>query len=296
MNNSLFSKFSYHLQRRVHNVRARNFMAFCYRIILPKIKLNKGINFLHINKLDKNIIKDLNNDGFSDLGITLSETQIKKIKTYLKPLKCYENIYDSKTKINLENPNKNVQLGHYKREDLIDIPELVGIANDSKILNIVSSYLGVKPTISNINCWWSFGNREVAKEAQFFHRDLDDVKFVKVFFYLTDVNSQSGPHMFIKRSHKSNKLNQLKRFSDQEVFLKYDKKDILTLESSKGSCFIEDTYGIHKGQLPLTNNRLILQVQYSYLPLHGEKYIPKRSDVINNLSIDKYTNRLLFKY
>ena len=295
MSNHLFSKFSFHLQRRVHNIQARNIISFCYKRILPKTKLSEGINTLQFYNTKEEILDDLQKDGFSDLGITLSEEQIDNIKVSLKSLKCFETVGNSKNEINLDHPNKNVQLAHFDRVDLIDIPEIVALANDSKILNVVSSYLGVKPTISNINCWWSFGDREAAKEAQFFHRDVDDIKFVKLFFYLTDVTSESGPHVFVKKSHKSNELIQLRRFSDEEVLSKFNKKDILTLEKPKGSCFIEDTYGIHKGQLPITGNRLLLQVQYSYLPLYVEKYEPKNSALLNEMNLDKYINRLLFK-
>jgi hypothetical protein len=91
------------------------------------------------------------------------------------------------------------------------------IANDSRILNVVTRYFGAKPTISNINCWWSFSARQSVKEAQFFHRDMDDYKFLKMFIYLTDVAEESGSHIFVEGSHKSYKLAQLKRFSDQEV-------------------------------------------------------------------------------
>ena len=46
MSNHLFSKFSFHLQRRVHNIQARNIISFCYKRILPKTKLSEGINTL----------------------------------------------------------------------------------------------------------------------------------------------------------------------------------------------------------------------------------------------------------
>ena len=196
--------------------------------------------------------------------------------------------------IDPQNPSNNTQLGHYMRDDLKDFPEILAIANDSKVLNAVSQYLGVNPVIANINCWWSFGNRESAKEAQFYHRDLDDYKFVKLFFYLTDVTEESGPHIYVKGSHKINKLLELRRFTDKEVEETFSADKITTLTKTKGSCFLEDTYGIHKGQLPLSGNRLLLQVQYSYLPLYVEKYTPKKSDKLRKLNLDPHINKLLF--
>lgn len=69
----------------------------------------------------------------------------------------------------------------------------------------------------------------------------------------------------------------------------------MTLTGSKGSSFIEDTYGIHKGQLPLEGKRLLLQIQYSYLPLHVEKYLPQKIDNQDEYLFDNYINRLIIK-
>ena len=292
MLNKLFKKVSFRIQRSVHQISLRDGLCFGLRVFLPKPELMKGNESLVICKTEKEMAEDLLKEGFTGLGVALSESHINAILSKLKHINCYDLNNKDKTVVDLSNPGKEVQLAYYDREDLIEIPEIVAIANDSRVLNAVSEYLGVKPTISNVNCWWSFGDRESAKEAQFYHRDLDDYKFLKMFFYLTDVNADSGPHIYVKESHKVNELLQLRRFSDEEVESKFDK--ITTLIEPKGSCFIEDTYGIHKGQLPLKGNRLLLQIQYSYLPLHVEKYIPKKSPFVEAIKLDQYINRLLF--
>jgi hypothetical protein len=292
MLNSFFKKVSFRIQRSVHQIQLRGGLCFFIRVFLPRPELNKGNESLVICKTEKEMASDLFNEGFAGLGVALSESHINAILSKLEQINCYDLNNKDKTVVDLSNPAKEVQLAHYDREDLIEIPEIVAIANDSRVLNAVSEYLGVKPTISNVNCWWSFGDRESAKEAQFYHRDLDDYKFLKMFFYLTDVNADSGPHIYVKGSHKVNELLELRRFSDKEVESKFDR--ITTLIEPKGSCFIEDTYGIHKGQLPLKGNRLLLQIQYSYLPLHVEKYNPKKSTLVETMKLDRYVNRLLF--
>jgi hypothetical protein len=287
-------KMSFRTLRGIHNIQLREILCWIVRLFLPKIEIKVGNNVLNIVKDNSKMISELNTDGFVSLGIALSEIQIEVIIDKLKNLGCYDLEAVNNCSVNIDSPNKRVQLAHYKREDLVDITEIVQIANDSRILNLVSEYLGVKPTISNVNCWWSFGDRDVAKEAQFFHRDVDDYKFLKMFFYLTDVNDENGPHIFVKGSHKINKLLELKRFKDAEVIELFGEK-IITLIEPKGSCFIEDTYGIHKGQLPQKGKRLLLQIQYSYLPLHVENYSPKPSSLVENLKLDKYVNRLILK-
>jgi hypothetical protein len=264
---------------------------------LPKPSCFTGNNIIEIKADEDNILKELKKEGFFGLGIVLSEKQIDIIKQNLSKINCYHTAYgEADMPINITNPDSHIQLGTYNKEDLIKIPELLRIANDSRILNIVSGYLGVKPTLSSVNCWWSFSNRDRPKEAQFFHRDLDDFKFVKIFFYLTDVNEDSGPHIFVKKSHITNKLLQLKRFTDEEVHMNFDTSNIEILTKPKGSCFIEDTYGIHKGQLPINGNRLVLQFQYSGLPLFAEKYAPVSLSLSETINFDKYVNRLFVKF
>lgn len=294
MLNNFFKRVSFKVQRNVHNIQLRNTLCFFLKVFLPKISKSEGNLPLLIKSTEEKLLEHLNEDGFANLGVVLSDSQINSIKTKLENLECYDTSKVNTPIVNLNNPGKDVQLAHYKREDLVQIDEILAIANDSRVLNIVSKYLGVKPTISNVNCWWSFGDRESAKEAQFYHRDLDDYKFVKMFFYLTDVDNNSGPHIYVKKTHRINKLLQLRRFSDKEVESTFEKENILVLTEPKGSCFIEDTYGVHKGQLPLKGNRLLLQVQYSYLPLHVENYVPKKSVLLKSMKLDPYINRLLF--
>lgn len=291
----IIKKISFRIIRKVHNIKLRNLLCNILKIFLPKKEMYKGNSILELKYTDKVILQDLKNNGFSDLGIVLNETLINNILIKLKDLKCYDLDNKDNLIVDLNNVDVSTQLANYKREDLVQISEIIQIANDSKILNAVSNYFGVKPTISNINCWWSFGDRKEAKEAQFFHRDLDDYKFLKIFFYLTDVNIQNGPHIFVKGSHKQNKLIQLRRFKDSEVYDNFDSKNILTLTGEKGSSFIEDTYGIHKGQLPLEGKRLLLQIQYSYLPLHVEQYLPQKSNNQYGFELDNYINRLILK-
>lgn len=294
MMKKIIKKISFRIIRNVHNIYLRNLLCSILKLFLPKIELFSDNNVLNLNDSEESILNSLQKEGVADLGIVLSETKITSIINELKTLNCYDLDNENFPIVDLNDVSKTTQLANYKREDLTAIPEIIQIANDSRIINIISKYLGVKPTISNINCWWSFGDREVAKEAQYFHRDVDDYKFVKMFFYLTDVNEENGPHIFVKGSHKINKLLQLRRFNDNEVAENF-KNQIITLVRPKGSCFIEDTYGIHKGQLPVNGKRLLLQIQYSYLPLHVENYSPNESTLLEILNLDKYINRLVLK-
>lgn len=295
MNKSFSGKVLFYIQRYSHNINLRNFLNSIVALFLPSAgKKLSGVNFLKTEKSEQQIINDLKVQGYADLGVVLSDSIVNDIVQKLEQLPCYK--FDKKDgrQVNFKELDDSDQLGNYDRGDLSHIPEVISIANDQKILNAIAKYLDVKPTISNINCWWSFARREKPKEAQFFHRDVDDFKFLKLFVYLTDVVSDSGPHVYVEGSHKVNKLIELKRFRDEEVAAEYPAERVITFERPKGTCFIVDTYGIHKGLLPITTNRLLLQVQYSYLPLYVENYVPIKADSLKELALDPYVNRLIF--
>lgn len=291
---SLKSKIMWRIQRNAHNIRFRDLLSSITRLSLPKPQNNPlGYDSLSIRKTRDEILQDLRENGYSDLGITIDSETIERLKKSFDKLSCYDTGSPNTPMVNLASPSDDTQLAHYSRKDLSRIPEVVKMANDKKILEVVGSYFNVKPTISNINCWWSFGKRKTAKEAQLFHRDLDDFKFVKLFLYLTDVTETSGPHIYVKGSHRKNQLIDLRRFTDSEVISTFGEENIISFVKPKGSCFLVDTYGIHKGLVPKDADRLLMQFQYSYFPLPVEHYEPLESSPIQN--IDFFTNRLLFK-
>ena len=133
----------------------------------------------------------------------------------------------------------------------------------SPILNsYIAKYLGNNFKCTNIASWWTFGNNFEPEEAELFHRDIDNISWLKVFIYLTDVDSDSGPHSFIKKSHRSLKYLTFRRFNDIDAIKNFG--EITYHIANKGTLIIEDTFGLHKGQhITKDKNRLILQLQYS---------------------------------
>lgn len=142
---------------------------------------------------------------------------------------------------------------------------------DPFMLSVAAQYLGAPPQLMSVNMWWTFpvkaSDEDKAKHAHVFHFDLDDVKFVKFFFYLTDVDQDAGPHVYVKGSNKNikykNSLLKSKRFTDEEVICAYGEENIIEVLGPAGACLIEDTITLHKGITPTVTPRLILQFEYS---------------------------------
>lgn len=238
-------------------------------------------------------VHNLIENGYSILDYSLDPLAVDAIVKYSETIKCYDPYGDPEAAVDPLHAPEKTHLAHFKRKDLVNFKPILDIANDPRLLKAVQDFLGAKPTISNINMWWSFGYRKQAEHAQLFHRDFDDWRFCKLFVYLTDVSEKSGPHVYVKGSSKSPKLRKIRRYSDKEVETVFGKENVLEFVAPKGSAFVVDTYGFHKGLLPESHDRLLLQVQYSLYPIAIENYAPV--EVKNVKEYDSYINRLLIK-
>jgi hypothetical protein len=166
-----------------------------------------------------------------------------------------------------DNAPAGTHVAYFSNEVVARAPHVFEIANDSSLIGIVSDVLGAKPTISYMTAWWSLPAGDgLAQHAEKFHRDVDDWRFVKLFCYLTDVGEANGPHVFVRGSHRINKLTTIRRFTEEEVGSAFGQDNIVHITGPAGTCFLENTYGVHRGIPPTKAPRLIFQVLYSLRP------------------------------
>jgi hypothetical protein len=131
--------------------------------------------------------------------------------------------------------------------------------------------------------------------AENFHRDFDDYRFIKLFCYLTDVDETSGPHVFIRGSHRVNKhIEARQALSDEIVAQEFGADNILRVVGPAGTAFLENSFGVHRGMPAATRPRLILQVLYSLRPLiySPRKPLLRRGGNDDLARLDPYINRV----
>jgi hypothetical protein len=115
-------------------------------------------------------------------------------------------------------------------------------------------------------CGWStafLAGKASSAAAQHYHFDMDRVKFLEFFFYLTDVTSESGPHCSVAGSHRRKPRVLLRdaRIDDEEIRRHYPNDRIVEITGSRRTIVAADTRGFHKGK-PLTQgDRLILEFE-----------------------------------
>jgi hypothetical protein len=155
---------------------------------------------------------------------------------------------------------------------LLACPEIAKLVYDPTLLSIAQAFLGAPPIHTQVNCWWSvaYSNEAdyVKAAAQKFHQDRDYIKFLKLFFYLTDVGEDNGPHEFIAGSNvdyaerSRNKLRSSKRLDDERLREGYPHERFRRFTGPRGSLIVEDTSGFHKGMPVRAGHRLMLQLEY----------------------------------
>lgn len=155
---------------------------------------------------------------------------------------------------------------------LIAEPEIQSLMADLSLISIAQAYLRCLPVLSIVTMWWSTSARysaaAKAELAQMYHFDMDHVKWLKFFFYLTDVTPETGPHCFIGRSHRAG--NQPRallrrgyvRLRDDELEPHYPAADRVEISGPAGTIFAADTRGFHKGITPRSGHRLMLQLEF----------------------------------
>ncbi|TXH04023.1 MAG: hypothetical protein E6R07_08750 [Nevskiaceae bacterium] len=242
------------------------------RIRRPKVRaaLNRAIcaflprQLTRLNEGQKRMLQSLRQDGYCLLPSVVSTSWIHNITAQIVNMPCIDPWRKQAGTFHLDHAPNETHVAQIL--DIVKIPAVYGLANHPEILDVVGHYLGCEPTIDSIQAWWSLPGHESPEEAENFHRDNDSIRFVKLFLYLTDVDNASGPHAFVRGSHKTNELLARSRHDDAQVLKTVGAERIVRFTGPRGLAFLEDTYGLHKGQLPLTGRRLLLQVRYSTLP------------------------------
>ena len=183
--------------------------------------------------------------------------------------------------------------------DVLANADVQALLCDPTILAVAHAYLGSNPIADVLSMWWhtAYSDQPSKAAAQFFHFDMDRVKWLKFFIYLTDVGIENGPHSFVAGSHRTGGIpaallrKGYARLTDEEVRQHYTAEDLIEFTGAKGTVIVEDTRGLHKGKHVASGDRLVLQLQYSN-SLFGGDY-PKvffPTDLIPELrnSVQKY--------
>ncbi|MGF6591393.1 phytanoyl-CoA dioxygenase family protein [Pseudomonas sp. B21-012] len=243
--------------------------------------------------LPQHELGELGRNGYVMLDDLVTSDQVAQMKEYFQDKQAFDRWNAASGLFDPAHPPADCHTAPFLNSDIAQSPWALKWANDSRVLAIVENWLGAKPTLSNLSVWWSYPGHDTPQEAECFHRDVDDLRFIKLFIYLSDVDEGAGPHVFVPGSHKHDGFNKIRRYSDSEVIEAFGQDGIKYFTGEQGSAFLENTFGLHKGQLPTHKPRLLFQAQYSLHPIGIYEYAPVSVEL--GAPLDNYINRLYVK-
>jgi hypothetical protein len=180
---------------------------------------------------------------------------------------------------------------HYSWNEctILKCPEAQMLMADPGILAVAQEYLACKPHLDLIAFWWitTFSKLPDSDAAQLFHFDMDRIKWLKFFFYITDVGPNNGPHIFVAGSHRPGGIPRgildkgAVRIDDSEIMAHYAKEDIIEICGRRGTIIAVDTRGLHKGKPVQVGDRLVFQLEFCS-SLFGWEYPNPKGVVIGN--------------
>jgi hypothetical protein len=150
-------------------------------------------------------------------------------------------------------------------QPFVNVPEIIPIALDSRIIDITSAYLNCKSALGTCNLRKSYVNNVSETTTQLFHVDPNSPKFLKCFIYLNDVDLDGGPFCYVKGSHrrKFQGWNTKYRWGKDDIHEIYGLENIVYLTAKKGDLIIADTNAFHRGIKPIKMDRTMLTLDYT---------------------------------
>ena len=159
---------------------------------------------------------------------------------------------------------------------------LLKVALDTKLLEIVSSYLGLWPSLYSIGAWLNYPIGEAPISSQLWHRDPEDLKIIKVFIYLVDVDEECGPFCYIPGTQSFGKHANLvpvhkdsMRITDEEMATAIGPGNWTTCTGPAGTMILADTVGYHRGGYAKRGNRILITLTYT----SGTPMKPRKAQV-----------------
>ncbi|MBP1852557.1 hypothetical protein [Rhizobium halophytocola] len=176
--------------------------------------------------------------------------------------------------------------GHYFDRS-IECPQVLSVQRDPRLGEIAAHYLGAQARLITTRVWWSFptaaaSEKDMSQASFKYHFDLDDWRMLKFFFYILPADEGTGPHVFVRGSHKRralrHQLTLMVGHPADEVLGVYGQDSEIKITGPAGTGFVEDPFGFHMGTVPTQRPRLMMEVGFGVSPpskrrFHGEPVV-----------------------
>lgn len=229
--------------------------------------------FLNPAEVDQ-AVAGIARDGFYVFSHVVEPAVVAAIRSYAETAPCFAR--GAKTPAGVY-PRTAPQFGRYDFDEEVALgcTEVQEFVTDPHMASIAQKYLGQPVLMDEVAFWWTSTKKteDANLNAQLFHQDRDRLSFLKFFIYLTDVEPDTGPHVYIRGSHADIpwSLRGDGRKSDEAVKAAGLWNKVQEITAPAGTLMAVDTIGLHKGKTPISSDRLALENEYA-TSLFGNDY------------------------
>lgn len=216
------------------------------------------------------VVRELDRDGCSVLPRKLSDGDIQEIADFAFATPAYAVDPNKRVAIKPDSIPRDTARHVWDIQEIVRIPAVQRLLLDPAFHQIAQDYLKATPVLSSVTLWID-APADKKFGAHQYHYDNDGPGFLKFFFYLTDVEPDTGAHCYIKGTHGHRKPEPFRiskvHEDDKELLDYYGRDKEVMFVAPKGTIIAEDTAGFHRGSTVLRSHRLLMQFQYSVLDI-----------------------------
>jgi len=211
-------------------------------------------------------VRGVENDGYYVFTRTAAPEVVEALRTFAEKVPCTARGSGTGPEVY---PRTSPSVGRYdiEEQDALACPEVQEFATDPLLALVAERYLKQSVIMDEVAFWWTTSKRaeDANLNAQLFHQDRDRLSFLKFFIYLTDVTPDSGPHVYLRGSHRHipRSLRADGRMTDDAVRSAGLWDNVRELAGPAGTILAVDTIGLHKGKTPVTGDRLALENEFA---------------------------------
>jgi hypothetical protein len=211
-----------------------------------------------LDPIDSELAQNLYTNGWADITeiLNLSSHQTKETRDYFLSQKCYAGQYPTVSDLIPRNVDMTGCYSNYYCTDpltTLNAPNIKQILKNQELRDLLVGYMGMFPKLYSANTMVSVPVSGSIHKASVTndHRDTEDITFLVLFVYWTDVTKENGATSIIPGSHRSD-------ISDDS------NREWLT--GKAGSAFLVDAYSIHSGNKNLLSPRVATWLRFGSIP------------------------------
>ena len=253
-------------------------------------KLNNGPSSL--NGSWNQAIDALTRDGITMLPRVLDSDALQRIVSFATTAPAV--LMDSNrksTRGTYENRDSGTKGALIVEHFVLDNADIQNVIGNQNLISLAENYFKTQILIHPPMLYWSCApsdtdtqisaGAESLQSAEEFHWDFDGLGGLRLHMYLTDVDEDSAPMKYMRKSHKPGTLtskslrNADRGVNDAAVWNRFSPADALTVTGPAGTTFMSNSNGLHRGTPARTRDRLFLVMPFQATSFAGYQLKPR---------------------